>query len=71
MLSIKTSSEPNTPRPKTTDGIASVTAGIEKKNRVRDKAISAYKNELHTPEKYDLGIITFIFLYNIIQLIIT
>ena len=59
MLSIQTSSAPNTPRtpgtPGTPGGIASVTAGEEKKKKVRDRAISAYKNELHTPEKFDLG----------------
>jgi hypothetical protein len=59
MLSIQTNSAPNTPRTPGTPGsggIASVTAGEEKKKKVRDRAISAYKNELHTPEKFDLGI---------------
>ena len=37
-----------------------MTATEEKKKKVRDKAIQAYKNELFTPEKFDLGIIIII-----------
>jgi len=51
-------STPRTPGPTSpnTGGIASVTATEEKKKKVRDKAIQAYKNELFTPEKFDLGL---------------